>query len=116
MKGGNSDDEFHDLAAHANSGIDASPGGAGPLAHTFFRTHRAVPERAHHYVKVVTVRAWCVTEAVIIVISRRPHTYVSTSVPAGAYVVENPDGERYAMSAKEFFSRYQLDPEPEPGR
>ena len=35
-------------------------------------------------------------------------------LPAGAYVVENPDGERYAMPAEEFFSRYQ--PDPEPGR
>jgi len=90
-------------------------GDYGVELHTFFRTHRAVPERAHHYVKVVSVRAWCVTEVAMIETHVGGRLEMTTSVPAGAYVVENPDGERYAMPADEFFSRYELDPEPDPG-
>jgi hypothetical protein len=47
---------------------------------------------------------------------RRRLLEMTTSVPAGAYVVENPDGERYAMPAEEFFTRYEVDPEPDPDR
>jgi hypothetical protein len=91
-------------------------GDYGVELHTFFRTHRAVPERSHHYVKVVTVRAWCVTEAAVIETYVNGRLEMTASVPAGAYVVENHDGERYAMSAEEFFSRYELDSEPEQGQ
>ena len=69
-----------------------------------------MPASAHHYVKVVTVRAWCVTEAAMIETHVGGRLEITTSVPAGAYVVESPEGERYAMPAEKFFSRCQLDP------
>ena len=82
----------------------------------FFSTHRAVLERPHHYVKVVTVRAWCVTEAVVVETRVGGRLEMTASVPIGAYIVENPGGELYAMPAEEFFRLYELDPTAEEGR
>ena len=76
---------------------------------TFFRTHRPVTGRDHCYVKVATVHAWCVTEAVTVETYVSGHLEMTAIVPPGAYIVENPGGEQFSMSAEEFFNRYELD-------
>jgi hypothetical protein len=86
-------------------------GDYGVDLHTFFRTHRAVPEREDHYVKVVKVWALCVTEQLELITMVNGTVEMSATVPAGAFVVENPDGERYAMSAEDFMLRYEPDGE-----
>jgi hypothetical protein len=86
------------------------PAGAyGVDLEVFFATHEPVPERRDVYVKISRVRAWLVTERLVLttIVDGRPE--MVADVPAGAYVVENPAGERYAMTAAAFEQRYEPD-------
>jgi hypothetical protein len=76
---------------------------------TFFRTHAALPDLEDHYVKVVTVRAVCVAVEAVLVTRVNGSTEMTAVVPVGGFVVENPDGEQYAMSAEDFAVRYEPD-------
>jgi hypothetical protein len=86
------------------------PGGPyGVEIDVFFSTHEPVPGRPDHYVKVARVRAWIASESFVLTTSINGTVEMIADVPAGAYVVENPSGERYAMTAEEFDRRYELD-------
>lgn len=88
----------------------SDPSGAyGVTLEVFFATHRALVDRPDHYVKVVKVRAVCVNEAIILKTLVKGEIEMTALVPGGAYVVQNPDGEQYAMAAEEFHQRYELD-------
>jgi hypothetical protein len=75
---------------------------------TFFATHIAVSDVEDHYVKVVAVRAVCVEETFELTTIVSGQVEMTATVPAGGYVVQNPDGEQYAMGAEDFFRRYEL--------
>jgi hypothetical protein len=86
------------------------PGGAyGVELEVFFATHEPVRDRPDHYVKVARVHAWMATEALVLTTEIAGKIEMVADVPAGAYIVENPSGERYAMPAEEFNRRYELD-------
>ncbi len=86
------------------------PGGEyGVALEVFFATHEPIPDRPDHYVKVAFVRAWVATDSFVLTTEVAGRIEMVAQVPAGAYVVENPDGERYHMSAEEFWRRYELD-------
>jgi len=73
----------------------------------FFRTHRALPARPDCWVKVVEVRAAVALAPFTLVTLVKGVVEMVADVPAGAIIVENPDGEWYAMSAQEFALRYE---------
>jgi hypothetical protein len=84
------------------------PAGAyGVDLQTFFATHLPVAEREDHYVKVVTVRALQVTATFTLSTWVDGRLEMAALVPEGAYVVQNPKGEQYAMSAEEFSRLYE---------
>lgn len=86
------------------------PGGPyGVEFDVFFATHESVPDRPDYYVKVARVRAWAATESLVLRTEINGRIEMVADVPAGAYVVENPSGERYGMTAEEFEQRYELD-------
>jgi hypothetical protein len=86
------------------------PGGPyGVEFDVFFATHEAVPGRPDHYVKIARVRAWVTDESFVLSTEINGRVEMIADVPPGAYVVENPSGERYAMSAEEFERRYEPD-------
>jgi hypothetical protein len=72
----------------------------------FFTTHQALPELANHYVKTAQVRAWRADRPFELVTRLRGVTEVISMVEVGAFVVQNPQGEQYPMSAEEFLRRY----------
>jgi hypothetical protein len=74
----------------------------------FFRDHRAVKELPDHYFKVVTVRAVQIAEEVVLLTNIAGRLEMAAAVPAGAYIVQNPTGELYAMPAEDFGCRYEL--------
>jgi hypothetical protein len=78
----------------------------------FFATHRAVPHEPNRYIKVVNVRAMCLFEETVVVTNVNGSIEMTAVAPAGAWVVRNPTGEQYVMSAEEFESRYELDERP----
>jgi len=73
---------------------------------SFFTTHQPMPDKPDHYVKTATVRAFRLEEPLELVTIVRGKEEIVASVPAGAYVVQNPDGEQYAMTDEEFHRRY----------
>jgi hypothetical protein len=75
----------------------------------FFATHRPVAETPDHYVKVVAVRAVVVRAEVALTTRVQGKREMTAHVPAGAFLVQNESGERYAMSRDEFDERYELD-------
>jgi hypothetical protein len=75
----------------------------------FFATHEPVPERPGHYIKTARVRAWIATDSLTLTTEVNGRMEMVADVPPGAYVVENPSGERYPMTAEEFERRYELD-------
>ena len=86
------------------------PDGAyGVHFEVFFATHEPVRDRPNHYIKVARVRAWATTAPIVLTTEINGQVEMVAEVPAGAYIVENPAGERYAMSAEEFERRYELD-------
>ena len=86
------------------------PAGAyGVALDVFLATYEPIPGQQDLFVKVTRVRAWMVTESLVLSTTIDGHTEMVAHVPAGAYVVENPSGERYAMSAEAFEQRYELD-------
>jgi hypothetical protein len=86
------------------------PGGPyGVALEVFFATHEPIPDRPDHYVKVAFVRAWVATDSFVLTTEVAGRVEMVAQVPAGAYVVENPNGERYHMAAEEFWHRYELD-------
>lgn len=80
----------------------------------FFTTHRALPDREDHYVKQARVRARRATEETRIVTRVKGRKEMEATVPAGAWIIQNPDGEIYYNSAEEFEKRYEPAPEPRP--
>jgi hypothetical protein len=86
--------------------IDAN-GDYGVELEVFFATHKPIPELRHHYVKVTNVRACRTAEPVRLVTQVKENTEMIALVPSGAYIVQNPSGELYAMSAEEFAARYE---------
>ena len=77
----------------------------------FFATHRAIAEQLDHYLKIVKVRAVRAAELVQLRTQIKGKTEMVALVPAGAYIVQNPSGELYSMSADEFEKRYEPDTE-----
>jgi hypothetical protein len=75
----------------------------------FFATHRPVPELPDHYLKVVKIRALRVEQSVTLKTRVDGKVEMTSRVPPGAYIVQNPSGERYAISAEEFERRYEFD-------
>jgi hypothetical protein len=75
----------------------------------FFATHRPVAGQPDCYIKVVCVHAWIVTAPFVLITEVNGRPEMVADVPAGAYVVENPSGERYAMAAEAFELRYEPD-------
>ena len=86
--------------------IDAN-GDYGVELEVFFATHKAITELRDHYVKVANVRACRTAEAVHLVTQIKGNTEMVALVPPGAYIVQNPSGEVYSMSAEEFDARYE---------
>ncbi len=82
-------------------------GDYGVELEVFFRTHRALPELADCYVKTVEVRAALVAAPFTLVTLVKGAVEMVADVPAGAVVVQNPDGEVYAMGADQFAQRYE---------
>jgi len=86
------------------------PGGSyGVELEVFFSTHKPIAERPHHYFKAVKVRALRLTEPIHLRTQIRGSTEMLALVPPGAYIVQNPTGEVYSMTADEFELRYELD-------
>jgi len=75
----------------------------------FFSTHQAIAEERDLYLKTVKVRALRVSEPVRLRTEIKGETEMLAHVPAGAYIVQNPSGELYSMSADEFDRRYEPD-------
>lgn len=73
----------------------------------FFRTHRALPQQPDCYVKTVQVRAAVVAAPFTLVTLVKGAIEMVADVPAGAVLVQNPEGEWYAMSAEQFAQRYE---------
>jgi hypothetical protein len=73
---------------------------------TFFRTHKGVPIHGHVYVKSVEVDASRTTVPFTLTTLVREQMEMVAQVPVGAFIVRNPDGEEYAMSAEDFLLRY----------
>lgn len=86
--------------------IDAN-GDYGVELEVFFATHKAIAEMRDHYVKVANVRAFRTAEPVRLVTQVKGNTEMTALVPSGAYIVQNPSGELYSMSAEEFDARYE---------
>lgn len=72
----------------------------------FFRTHKGVSIHGHAYVKSVEVDAVRTTAPVTLTTLVDGKVEMVAQVPAGAFIVRNPDGEEYAMSAEDFLLRY----------
>lgn len=75
----------------------------------FFTTHVALPSLPDHYFKQARVRGACVRAPFTLLTRLNGHTEMVAEVPAGAFVVQNPAGELYAMSEAEFHARYEAD-------
>lgn len=85
------------------------PGGSyGVDLATFFTTHKPIPDRKDHYIKseTVIVRAMCAQASFELPTIVNDVVEMIAQVVAGEYVVQNPGGEQYAMSADSFFLRY----------
>lgn len=81
-------------------------GDYGVALSVFFATHRPVSGKEDHYVKVAKVRAYLVVEAFTLITRVNGTEEMKSEVPAGAFVVQNPGGEEYAMAAEEFERKY----------
>lgn len=75
----------------------------------FFSTHKAIPEKRDHYLKLAKVRALRTDEPVQLHTKLNGKTEMVALVPAGAYIVQNPSGELYSMTTDEFERRYEPD-------
>ena len=75
----------------------------------FFSTHQAIAEVRDHYLKIAKVRALRIAEPVQLRTEIKGKTEILALVPAGAYIVQNPSGELYSMTADEFERRYEPD-------
>ena len=73
----------------------------------FFTTHKPLPDRHDYYVKRVSVRALQVTEDTCIVTEVKGQKEMDATVPAGAWIIQNPSGELYYNSNEEFEKRYR---------
>ncbi|MEO0422970.1 MAG: hypothetical protein AAF184_11575 [Pseudomonadota bacterium] len=73
----------------------------------FFTTHKPLPDTPHHYIKVTPVRAMQVREPTHITTEIDGRLEMEAEVPAGAWIVQNKDGELYYNSAEEFAKRYE---------
>lgn len=74
----------------------------------FFATHQAVPGEADRYYKVGNVRAWCSDRLCELVTEIDGNEEIVALVQIGDFVVQNPEGEQYAVSAEIFAERYIL--------
>lgn len=84
-------------------------GDYGVDLNVFFETHRPVPDLEDHYIKDARVRAYRTIESSTLITRVNGTVEMVSAVQAGDFVVQNPDGEEYPMSAEEFASRYVLD-------
>lgn len=73
----------------------------------FFTTYVPVPDHEHHYVKVATVRALRVSEDTEIETVIDGRVEARSTVKAGGYIVQNPNGEQYYNTPEEFERRYE---------
>ena len=79
---------------------------------TFFATHRPIADRKDHYVKQANVRARQASEETLIVTEVNGRKEMEATVPAGAWIIQNPAGEIYYNSPEEFEQRYErVEPE-----
>jgi hypothetical protein len=92
--------------------IDGKDGPYGSELKAFFDTHRPVPERENHYVKVARVLALCVEEPVELVTWVDGRVEARAVVEPGGYILQNPSGEQYYNTAAEFAERYEPDTNP----
>jgi hypothetical protein len=77
----------------------------------FFATHAPVADHEHCYIKTAPVRARRVDEETLIVTHVRGRQEMVASVPAGAWIVQNPAGEQYYNTAEEFAKGYEPIPD-----
>lgn len=73
----------------------------------FFKTHRPLADQPDHYIKDVEVRAMRVeapTDLVTVVDGREE---MRSTVPPGAWILQNPDGELYSNREEEFLKNYE---------
>ena len=73
----------------------------------FFTTHEPILERPDHYLKCAKVRACQVEEETRIVTEVDGRREMEATVPRGAWIIQNPDGEIYYNAAEEFEKRYE---------
>ena len=73
----------------------------------FFATHKAVPERPHHYVKDAVVRAKRVDQPTDIVTIINGREEMRATVEAGGWVIQNPAGELYSNTNEKFEENYE---------
>lgn len=73
----------------------------------FFATHKAVPERPHHYVKDAIVRAMRVDTPTDIVTVVDGCEEMRATVEAGGWLIQNPGGEIYSNTSKKFEETYE---------
>lgn len=73
----------------------------------FFTTHEPILEQVDHYLKRAKVRACQVKQETSIVTEVSGRREMEATVPPGAWIIQNPDGEIYYNSAEEFEKRYE---------
>lgn len=87
--------------------IDPDGSEYGVELKAFFHTYVPVPEREHHYVKVAPVRAMRVSADTEIETILDGRVEARSTVKAGGYIVQNPNGEQYYNTPEEFERRYE---------
>jgi hypothetical protein len=83
-----------------NYGVDLS---------TFFETHEAISGSPNLYRKVAKVRAVQLTRSVRLPTRIQGAEEMLADVPAGAFIVQNPGGEQYAVGDDTFHRNYEPD-------
>lgn len=73
----------------------------------FFTTHRPIRDSKDHYRKLATVRAVQAKADTRIVTQVKGRVEMEATVPAGAWIIQNPTGELYYNSAEDFEARYE---------